>query len=66
MDLFEFINAVIPVQKIYSQMERKFGKTRKGEEDTCAMLRLLMEGNVLKIYREFPESNSHRLRRIML
>ena len=35
---------------------------RKGEEETYAMLLLPMEGNVLKIHREFPESNSRRLR----
>lgn len=38
------------------------GKIRKGEEETYAMLLLPMEGNVLKIHREFPESNSRRLR----
>ena len=43
-------------------MEREFGKIRKGEEETYAMLLLPMEGNVLKIHREFPESNSRRLR----
>ena len=55
MQLYQF-------EKIYSQMEREFGKIRKGEEETYAMLLLPMEGNVLKIYREFPESNSRRLR----
>ena len=43
-------------------MEREFGKIRNGEEETYAMLLLPMEGNVLKIHREFPESNSRRLR----
>ena len=43
-------------------MEREFGKIGKGEEETYAMLLLSMEGNVLKIHREFPESNSRRLR----
>lgn len=55
MQLYQF-------EKIYSQMEREFGKIRKGEEETYALLLLPMEGNVLKIHREFPESNSHRLR----
>lgn len=55
-------HAVIPVRKNFSQMEREFGKIRKGEEETYAMLLLPMEGNVLKIHREFPESNSRRLR----
>ena len=43
-------------------MEKEFGKIRKGEEEAYAMLLLPMEGNVLKIHREFPESNSRRLR----
>ena len=43
-------------------MEREFGKIRKGEEETYAMLLLPMEGNVLKIHREFPGANSRRLR----
>ena len=55
MQLYQF-------EKIYSQMEREFGKIGKGEEETYAMLLLPMEGNVLKIHREFPESNSRRLR----
>ena len=41
MQLYQF-------EKIYSQMEREFGKIRKGEEETYAMLLLPMEGNVLK------------------
>ena len=55
MQLYQF-------EKIYSQMEREFGKIRKGEEETYAMLLLPMEGNALKIHREFSESNSRRLR----
>ena len=55
MQLYQF-------EKIYLQMEREFGKIRKGEEETYAMLLFPMEGNVLKIHREFPESNSRRLR----
>ena len=58
MQLYQF-------EKIYSQMEREFGKIRKGEEETYTMLLLPMEGNVLKIHREFPESNSRRLREAM-
>ena len=49
-------------EKIYSQMEKEFGKIRKGEEETYAMLLLPMEGNVLKIHRKCPESNSRRIR----
>ena len=58
----EMIMQLYQFEKIYSQMEREFGKIRKGEEETYAMLLLPMEGNVLKIHREFPESNSRRLR----
>ena len=58
----EMIMQLYQFEKIYSQMEREFGKIGKGEEETYAMLLLPMEGNVLKIHREFPESNSRRLR----
>ena len=43
-------------------MEKEFGKMRKGEEEACAMLLLPLEGNALKAHREFPSSNSRRLR----
>lgn len=55
MQLYQF-------EKIYSQMEKEFGRIRKGEEDVYSMLLLPLEGNVLKIHREFPSSNSRRLR----
>ena len=55
MQLYQF-------ERIYSQMEKEFGKIRKGEEEAYAMLLLPLEGNVLKIHREFPLSNSRRLR----
>ena len=55
MQLYQF-------ERIYSQMEKEFGKIRKGEEDVYSMLLLPLEGNVLKIHREFPLSNSRRLR----
>lgn len=55
MQLYQF-------ERIYSQMEKEFGKMRKGEEEMYAMLLLPMEGNALKIHREFPLSNSRRLR----
>lgn len=43
-------------------MSKEFGKMRKGEEDVYSMLLLPLEGNALKIHREFPSSNSRRLR----
>ncbi|MBD5463114.1 MAG: hypothetical protein HDR24_08670 [Lachnospiraceae bacterium] len=49
-------------ERIYSQMEKEFGKIRKGEEEIYSMLLLPLEGNVLKIHRKFPLSNSRRLR----
>lgn len=55
MQLYQF-------ERIYSQMEKEFGKIRKGEEETYAMLLFPMEGNVLKIHRQYPASNSRRLR----
>lgn len=55
MQLYQF-------ERIYSQMEREFGRMRKGEEDVYSMLLIALEGNVLKIHREFPSSNSRRLR----
>ena len=55
MQLYQF-------EKIYSQMEKEFGKMKKGEEEMYSMLLLPIEGNVLKIHREFPTSNSRRLR----
>lgn len=55
MQLYQF-------EKIYSQMEKEFGKMKKGEEEIYSMLLLSLEGNVLKIHREYPSSNSRRLR----
>ncbi len=53
---------VYQFERIYSQMEKEFGKIRKGEEEVYSMLLFPLEGNVLKIHREFPLSNSRRLR----
>ncbi len=55
MQLYQF-------ERIYSQMEKEFGKIRKGEEEVYSMLFLPLEGNALKVHREFPLSNSRRLR----
>ncbi len=49
-------------ERIYSEMEKEFGKMKKGTEDSYAMLMLPMEGNALKIHRANPKSNSRRLR----
>lgn len=55
MQLYQF-------ERIYSQMEKEFGKMRKGEEEAYSMLLFPLEGNALKVHREFPSSNSRRLR----
>lgn len=41
MQLYQF-------ERIYSQMEKEFGKMRKGEEEVYSMLLLPLEGNALK------------------
>lgn len=55
MQLYQF-------EKIYSQTEKELGKIKKGEEEAYSMLLFPLEGNVLKIHREYPSSNSRRLR----
>lgn len=49
-------------EKIYVEMEKEYGKIRKGEEESHAMLLFPMEGNALKVHRAYPKSNSRRLR----
>lgn len=49
-------------ERIYSVMEKEFGKIKKGEEEEHSMLLFPMESNVLKIHRSHPDSNSRRLR----
>lgn len=47
MQLYQF-------ERIYSQMEKEFGKIKKGNEEAFGMLLLPMEGNALKIYWSNP------------
>lgn len=49
-------------ERIYSQMEKEFGKIQKGYEDEYAMLLFPLESNALKVHRAYPSSNSRRLR----
>lgn len=49
-------------EKIYSQMEKEFGKIKVGQEDRHSMVLFSLESNVLKIHRKNPASNSRRLR----
>lgn len=55
MQLYQF-------ERIYSQMEKEFGKIKKGNEEEYMMQLSMLEGNVLKIHREDPNANSRRLR----
>ena len=55
MKLFEF-------EKVARKMEKQFGKISKGDEESHAMVVFPMEGNLLKINRKYPASNSRRLR----
>lgn len=48
--------------KIYTQMEKEFGKIRSGEEEDHAMVLFPMESNAVKIRRKYPTSNSRRFR----
>lgn len=49
-------------ERIYSQMEKEFGKVKKGEEESRAMMLFPMESNALKIHRLQPKANSRRMR----
>lgn len=55
MQLYQF-------ERIYSQMEKEFGKIKKGNEEEYMMQLSMLEGNVLKIHREDPNANSRRLK----
>jgi len=47
--------------KVCDQMKKDFGVVKKSEEEKHAMMLFPMEGNVLKIHRTNPSSNSKRL-----
>lgn len=49
-------------EKIYSQMEKEFGKIDKGEEEFHTTMFFTIESNLLKIHRQYPTSNSRRLK----
>ena len=55
MQLYQF-------ERIYGQMEKEFGKIRKGQEEDHAMILFCLEGNALRTHRKYPASNSRRLR----
>lgn len=47
--------------KVCQEMKNDFGAIRKGDEERYSMLLFPMEGNLLKIRRANPSSNSRRL-----
>ena len=49
-------------EKIYSQMEKEFGTIERGDEDLHTMMFYPLESNLLKTHRQYPSSNSRRLR----
>lgn len=49
-------------EKIYSQMEKEFGKIRSGSESEHSIMLFPLESNLLKTHRKYPSSNSRRLR----
>lgn len=49
-------------EKIFSQMEREFGKIKKGEEEAHSLILFTMESNALKIHRSDLKANSRRMR----
>ena len=48
-------------EKFPSRMAKKYGKIPKGKEDYYAMTLFSMEGNLLKVHRQHPSSNSWRV-----
>lgn len=48
--------------RIFVQMEREFGKIKKGQEEKFMLLLYPMETNAMKVHRANPKSNSRRLR----
>ena len=53
-------------EQIRREMEQKYGKMKKGEEDRHAMILFPMESNLLKVHRKHPGSNSRRLKEAIL
>lgn len=49
-------------EQIRRTMERRYGRMKKGEEDSHAMILFPMESNLLKVRRRHPGSNSRRLK----
>lgn len=49
-------------ERIYSFMEKEFGKIKSGQEQQHEQMLFPMESNLLKVYRSDPASNSRRLK----
>lgn len=48
-------------EQIASRMQKKYGKIKKGKEESHEMLLFPMESNLLKTHRSHPSANSRRL-----
>lgn len=48
-------------EQIARTMERRYGKIKKGDEERFAMMLFPMESNLMKVWRNHPDSNSRRL-----
>lgn len=53
-------------EQIARQMEKRYGKIRKGEEEEHELLLFPMESNLLKTHRKYPDANSRRLEEAIL
>lgn len=49
-------------EKIYSQMQKEFGRIKPRQEDDHSFMLMPLETNALKINRKYPSSNSRRLK----
>ena len=48
-------------ERVFSRMAKEFGKIPTGKEEPHTMTLFPMEGNILKVQRQNPASNSRRL-----
>lgn len=53
-------------ERIYTNMGKEFGKIRRGQEDEYYQILFSLEEAALLIHREFPTSNSRRMKEAIL
>lgn len=53
-------------ERISREMEQRYGRIKKGEEEKYAAMLFPMESNLLKTWRKHPDSNSRRLNEAIL